>query len=457
MKMKIMAVIAVVVIVAAAGGAYLLLDDSRGSSQGYTASDYPSRLMVLGNANLDDYLDEKDVKYLEEVLSQEEIDYNSYYMCDANFDKVIDQQDLEYLKKMIAESWEEITYVYYVNVDHKVCKFDMTTSKKCITLIAPPLDNVLILNSSLVVGVDNRITTGKYAEEYNTVLDISKMVDVGNCNDPDKEKISQASKDNGGEMIVVCGTQDSYGPNMEEALAGSGVQVVRLPSWEYGATMQGFLTLGYLLDELDNAYRYMAWYDGVEQLVQDIVKTIPEEDRPWVAAVYAYTDSLQLLGEYTGEYANLMKLGVKDVAEKYLHGQQTGGHGNAINNEVISAMVDQYGMQYLIGMVGAPFQAQGEYQAMVDTYNHWKKALGPALSQCDFAICGYSFSSGVSEVLNQLILGKYLYPDYFADVDVEKYVNEYCQFLGIDDKWTYDSMNLLYCNDPSQDIMNNRK
>lgn len=457
MKMKIMAVVAVVVIVAAAGGAYLLLDDSRGSSQGYTASDYPSRLMVLGNANLDDYLDEKDVKYLEEVLAQEEIDYNSYYMCDANFDKVIDQQDLEYLKKMIAESWEEITYVYYVNVDHKVCKFDMTTSKKCITLIAPPLDNVLILNSSLVVGVDNRITTGKYAEEYNTVLDISKMVDVGNCNDPDKEKISQASKDNGGEMIVVCGTQDSYGPNMEEALAGSGVQVVRLPSWEYGATMQGFLTLGYLLDELDNAYRYMAWYDGVEQLVQDIVKTIPEEDRPWVAAVYAYTDSLQLLGEYTGEYANLMKLGVKDVAEKYLHGQQTGGHGNAINNEVISAMVDQYGMQYLIGMVGAPFQAQGEYQAMVDTYNHWKKALGLALSQCDFAICGYSFSSGVSEVLNQLILGKYLYPDYFADVDVEKYVNEYCQFLGIDDKWTYDSMNLLYCNDPSQDIMNNRK
>lgn len=457
MKMKIMAVIAVVVIVAAAGGAYLLLDDSRGSSQGYTASDYPSRLMVLGNANLDDYLDEKDVKYLEEVLSQEEIDYNSYYMCDANFDKVIDQQDLEYLKKMIAESWAEITYVYYVNVDHKVCKFDMTASKKCITLIAPPLDNVLILNSSLVVGVDNRITTGKYAEEYNTVLDISKMVDVGNCNDPDKEKISQASKDNGGEMIVVCGTQDSYGPNMEEALAGSGVQVVRLPSWEYGATMQGFLTLGYLLDELDNAYRYMAWYDGVEQLVQDIVKTIPEEDRPWVAAVYAYTDSLQLLGEYTGEYANLMKLGVKDVAEKYLHGQQTGGHGNAINNEVISAMVDQYGMQYLIGMVGAPFQAQGEYQAMVDTYNHWKKALGPALSQCDFAICGYSFSSGVSEVLNQLILGKYLYPDYFADVDVEKYVNEYCQFLGIDDKWTYDSMNLLYCNDPNQDIMNNRK
>ena len=451
MKMKIMAVVAVVVIVAAAGGAYLLLDDSRGSSQGYTASDYPSRLMVLGNANLDDYLDEKDVMDLEEVLAQEEIGYRSYYMCDANFDKVIDQQDLEYLKKMIAESWEEITYVYYVNVDHKVCKFDMTTSKKCITLIAPPLDNVLILNSSLVVGVDNRITTGKYAEEYNTVLDISKMVDVGNCNDPDKEKISQASKDNGGEMIVVCGTQDSYGPNMEEALAGSGVQVVRLPS------MQGFLTLGYLLDELDNAYRYMAWYDGVEQLVQDIVKTIPEEDRPWVAAVYAYTDSLQLLGEYTGEYANLMKLGVKDVAEKYLHGQQTGGHGNAINNEVISAMVDQYGMQYLIGMVGAPFQAQGEYQAMVDTYNHWKKALGPALSQCDFAICGYSFSSGVSEVLNQLILGKYLYPDYFADVDVEKYVNEYCQFLGIDDKWTYDSMNLLYCNDPSQDIMNNRK
>ena len=64
---KIRAVVAVVVIVAAAGGAYLLMSDSSGSKE-YSTDEYPSRLMVLGNANLDDYLDERDVAYLENII-----------------------------------------------------------------------------------------------------------------------------------------------------------------------------------------------------------------------------------------------------------------------------------------------------------------------------------------------------------------------------------------------------
>lgn len=76
----------------------MLMSDSSGSKE-YNTDEYPSRLMVLGNANLDDYLDERDVAYLENIIKQEKIDYDNYFMCDANFDKVIDEQDVDYLKR----------------------------------------------------------------------------------------------------------------------------------------------------------------------------------------------------------------------------------------------------------------------------------------------------------------------------------------------------------------------
>ena len=97
----------------------------------------------------------------------------------------------------------------------------------------------------------------------------------------------------------------------------------------------------------------------------------------------------------------------------------------------------------------------------------------PGLDMC---IAGYSFSSGVSEVLNQMILCYYLYNQEFlfnfgfetqkqAQDKLAEYVDWYCQSIGIDDGWSFygeenggkagtRGMNLLYCGvDDERNIM----
>ncbi|MDO5853409.1 MAG: hypothetical protein Q4Q62_05035 [Thermoplasmata archaeon] len=508
MNTKIAAVLAVAIIVVAGAGAYIILNN-RDSGNGLVidSGEYPTNLMVLGNANMDDYLDSRDIAYIEALIDQVPEDesaysefYSEHYFADANYDGKIDSSDVAYVQSMVNEAWDEITYIYYLDANFEISRFDMTmSSRNLITLICPPLDNVLILNPDLLVGTDMRPVTGKYMPQYEGVLaDIAErnnrtLYNVGIASSPTLETISQAAAEYGGELVVVCG-DDSYGPGMEDTLAGSGVQVVRLPTWEYGGTIPGLLTLAYILDvddsdgvsELDVAYDYIAWYTEIEDYVQECVSEVSEEDRPGASAVYAYTDPMQILGTYTGEYNNLLKLGVEDVTGAYMGGSATGGHGNQISTEVISELVANYGLDVLIGLVGTPFQVednssegspgvdQATTEGLKSVYDKWVSVLGAALGDTDFFVTGYSFLSGASEPLGELILGYYLYGEEYGFTleYLEQKVDEYCKWIGIYDidgdgvtetydadgrpyEWCFANMNLLYAGEGnSKNIMN---
>lgn len=461
-KTTVVVAIALVAVVAVAGGVLLLNSNNDVQDTDYSANTksnlkinaFPARLMVMGNANLDDYLDEKDVKHISNLVKKGNYDYHKEFMCDANYDGVIDQNDVDFVRTMINKTAKT---VYYVNVDLTVKSFNMDTrSNNVITLIAPPLDTVLVLNKDLVKGFDNRIT-GKFKPEYKYAIDVDNLTDVGLAANPDKEKISNVAKKYNGELVIVCGTIANYGATMESDFSGTKIQVVRIPSWEKGGTIQGLLTLGFLLKEMDSAYKYLKWYDGVEKLVQDHVKKVPADKRPAAAAFYIYADDPQLLTPSYGEHLNLMKLGVKDITSEYMKlGGLSGDHGIKMTGENVATLVSKYGMTEFIGMVGTPFQEAGKTENIKERYNFYTNKMGTTFSKCNFVVCGYSFSTSASEPLNQLVLGKYLYPKEFADVDVSKYVNEYCKILGIDSGWSYENMNLLYCNNPEKDIMNRK-
>ena len=504
MNNKIIAAIIVVIVIVVAAAAVLTVGSDDREGPGIEKGVYPTNLMILGNANLDDYLDEEDVAYIQKIIGTD-YSYSKEYFCDANYDGVIDEKDVSYVNSMIAGDWDSIRYCYYLDANFRISSYDMSVDDRhVVTLICPPLDDILLLNPDLLVGTDMRPIQGKYLPQYEGILSEIEsrngieLVNVGVASDPDIEKLSQLSKDNGGHLTVVCG-DDSYGPGMEKLLAGSGVQVVRIPTWEYGGTLPGLLTLAFILDvddsdghkEMETALAYRDWYQEIERDVQDAVAQVPEDQRPGVSCVYAYIDPMQILGSYTGEYNNSMKLRIEDVTDAYMHGTATGGHGNQIDTEVVSELVTNYGLDVLVGMVGAPFQiednqygngggpssAQGSYQAMKDTYDKWMRQVGAALGDdgASLVITGYSFFSGISEPLGQLILGYYLYSDTVDAFNLEyleQKVNEYCEWIGIYDidgdgnstpvddngrpyEWNYDCMNLLYAGeDNPKNIMN---
>ncbi len=486
MDKKIIIGVAVVAVIAVAAAAVFMM---KGSDDKFSIDEYPDTyLAVLGNAEPDLVIDTKDVKAIEKFINNGTADksgykYKDYYMYDANFDKKIDQTDADIVAAMVrcqtTGDWSDCQFVYYVNVDKDVAKYDMTISEKVVTLIAPPLDTVLAMGGAdLVVGTDNRITTGKYHEEYETALDFDRLVDVGDCKEPSLELISGLSDKYGG-INVVCGTQKTYGPTMEKVFKGTKVQVIRIGSWEYGTTLYGFHTLAFLLKQIDESKDFYEGYTEIHNQVKEIVKSVdPSKKAPGkigAAACYGYLDELSLLGLYTGEYTNLMVLEPYDTGGEYLGGAESGGHGDNISTEDISAMYQKYYLKNLFLLIGTPFQikaADGDAQAsqnyMKNIYKNWSDRIGAKqMHDLNISVSGYSFSSGVSEVLNQMIHCYYLYNDEFLayfDCDTQEeaqdilagYVDWYCESINIDEKWSFYGeeyggpegtigMNLLYC------------
>ncbi len=464
-RKRIAAAIALIAVMA-----IIAVPASSDSSDGaFRPDSYPARLAVLGNADLDSDISEDDAVLIERIAEDGYESYSDVYMCDANFDGKIDSADAEMVRAMVraqsAGDWSGVGKIHYVNVDKRIASYDMTGSNKVIALIAPPLDSVLAMGGrDLVVGFDDRITAGKYHAEYASTFDFSRMYDVGNCSEPDTEVITEAWAEYGG-VTVVCGTRDSYGPSLETVFDGTAVQIVRVASWEYGETVYGFVTLGYLLKLSEGASGYMQWYDGVGSEVDSIVSSAPDSDGSvGAAAAYAYGDELSLLGEHSGEHAGLMALRPYDSAGSFL-GTDGGGHGNTVTNESISAMYASHSLRNLALMVGTPFQTADQATSSYIVSNHaaWLGRID-ASSMDGLNVCtmGYSFSSGVSEVLNRLILCYWMYNDEFlahfgcstqkdAQDVLASYVDAYCAYIGIDGSWSFygtggtTGMNLLYC------------
>lgn len=483
-KRNIVVVAAIVAIIVVAATAVLMSgDDDSSDAPHVSISDYPAYLTVLGNADRDTDIDADDVSTIRDFIdSGREYDYDEYYMYDANRDGSIDSSDVEMVQAMVdavsSGDWSGVGTVYYVDVDKRIASYRMDASDKVITLIAPPLDSVLAMGGQdLVVGFDDRITTGKYHSEYAFTFDFSKMYDVGSCSEPSTEQITNASKEYGG-VTVVCGTRDSYGPTMESVFSGTDVQVVRIASWEYGGVLYGFMTLGFLLKKTQESQEYYDWYTGIDGTVSAIVSTVISADRSaGAAAVYGYMDELSLLGTYSGEHACIMSLGFYDSANAYLNGAAGGGHGNTITTEGVSAMYQSNNLRWMPLMIGAPFQVKvmsgtGDAESTSDNfkalYNSWSSRIGTStMPELNICVTGYSFSSGVSDVLNKLILCYWAHNAEFlayfgcstqkeAQDVLAGYIDAYCAFIDIDGLWSFYGgdnggkagtygMNLLYC------------
>lgn len=453
-----MIVIIVAVIAVVAIAAFVLMNNNGGGNNEDKKGEipeldaFPSRLAVLGNANCDDYLDSKDVAYVEKLIKEANFDYSKEFMCDANYDGYINDKDVDVIKKMI--DYKQPTVYYFGVVDYDVREYhtDVANHYVC-PLIAPPFDACLILGADLIKGADDRIVpeTGNAHDRYTTALDLSKLVNVGSCNTPNKEAIATLLKQNDNCMTLVCGQHDYYADGYEELFGSQGLQIIRMGSWEGGVAIHGLLTTAYLLDRLDEAYNYIEWYDNVESMVAKKMSTVTEKKN----AICFYTDQSEagkicLLGNTSAENAMLTKVNSYDIGTTIFKARGGStlvtGDKMQLSKEQLTSDIATYKIDTLIGLCNTPLQSSTTADVMEAKYDDFAGRIGAAVySQVDLAIGGYVFASGLSEVIAQVVMGYILYDDVFTKADIEKVCNEFVEMLGIDEKWNYDTMNQLFC------------
>jgi len=419
MSKKIVVYIILAVIVVAAIGVYVVKNSS--SDDNKYVDTYPTgRLWVLGNANNDDYINQSDVDYINNIISRDSVKYKDYFMCDANYDGKIDSADLKQVQALMAGTADKI---WYVNVDKKICSFDNTKEKNVLTIHPSPTEVAILLNSSLIVASDDTVTK-TYYPMFKDVIP-SDLPSVGDTYNSDVEAIVEIYKTHGS-LIVFLGTSDYFTPTLESQVEPFGIQVVRLPSWEKGMVPQGILTFGYLLGETENAYKYLDWHDKIINKITEKVSSIPHEDRVKLIMLgTASEDADEIHGPGYGDYENSEICGGNNLA--YLFGStEKEWYTTPYSVEDIASLYQKNGLELIILQFNGPFLAKKG--KTIEYYNMCVDTFQPYMKDIKIGVFGWDFSLGPSYPIAMMLYATWMYPDLFeGEFDI---LDEYQYFLS---------------------------
>jgi len=292
----IMIVVAIAAIVIVAAAAVVLTGGGGGGGGGHDEGDrvgdtikekdWPStdsRLWVYGNANEDDYLDSKDITYIEGIINGKN---KETQLADANVDGVVDSKDIDKVKEIIYANANSKLNVYYLDNYFKVAKVGWPVK-------------------TFATG----FSSGYYASEVAGVVGKIKMVDqmlydgwaklnhnldnvacFGWTEEPDWEALLASGID-----VYVPGYFDSKADQiMADKLKGIDIMFMNTSDNEFvdvpnehidrSTTTFGFLIQG----NMDQVYEWLAWHDNILGKLMDAAATLKESDKAYM--IQARTD-----------------------------------------------------------------------------------------------------------------------------------------------------------------------
>jgi len=399
---------------------------------------YPDcRLWVLGNANNDDYIDENDIDYVYKLInSGNTYQYCDELMSDANHDGSINEDDIAYIQGLIDGTENNL---WYVNVDLEICHFVRAQTINVVPIHTPMMETMLIINRSMIVASDDIVTDTCYNQFRDVIPD--DFPSVGSPWAIDAEKVADLYNIYG-ELVVVCGTDDYYSPELESQIEPLGIQVIRLPSWENGNVVQGLITLSYLLGETDSVSAYVQWHDRLLDDIESVVSTIPDEDRVKLIMLYdASEDSDEVRGPGTGDYENSIFCGADNLAWHF-EDVNVEWYTVPYSTEDIVALSQNENLQIIIMQFNGPYLAEDGYAE--EFYNACVNRFAPYMD-VDVCVFGWDFSLGPSYVISMLMYAHWMYPDQFENridplAEYQYYLNTYVGYTT----WDVDDMEIWH-------------
>jgi ABC-type Fe3+-hydroxamate transport system substrate-binding protein len=255
MDKKIIAVIALVVIIAvAAVAAFVILS---GDNSGSSDNSLSCKLRVYGNANMDNYLDEKDVTYIQDIIDGKTVwNRDTHPLVDANNDGVINTADIALVKKFIAGS---STTMYYLDQNGEVRS------------VPYPLTNVLGSNygictewttgidMAIILGLEDRVTYIASSDVNPDNLDPKLYPTASKMTKFAMRNPNLAVMWNDGVRILLGDHPRGFGSYSEEA-ASLGFTIVKLPLNRYVSNvgpLDTLITLGVMFNKQDSTKSFI--------------------------------------------------------------------------------------------------------------------------------------------------------------------------------------------------------
>lgn len=279
------------------------------------------RLAVFGNVNGDDDINEDDMTLLKNIVDGKvlfDATMNAY--ADVNADGAIDSKDIDALQKILNK---EKTTLYYWNADAKIASVQWPIDKdnmKIATHHIYPIDALIILGEyDSIIGTTNQSFGNSITAEDRYPGIGTKITNVGEPNKGSPEKLASS----GANLFIAPWTND-YSKLQTLIDNGLDMQIIMLPMSSTSAQVVdqygSLLILGFILDDMDNAHKYISWADGIEKKVAEGVAKLDQEYTfisPFVNLSTSSTsiqlDTIAPNGKAPGDVYTLSKLPMRSV------------------------------------------------------------------------------------------------------------------------------------------------
>ncbi len=379
-------------------------------------------LIIYGNANLDETIDEDDVAYVNSIINGSN---NSTKLSDANFDGKIDAQDIDQIDKIIRGEAKELTIIDSQNRISTI-KLPIT---RVISTLRGQLEMLRILGvpAKNVVGVET-LKAGAYPYENFFSEYYQDAETIGTVSSPDIEKMLSLKPD-----CILFLYSFLYKESGEKQFNSADISLVHLNCGIFDKNVsQDIMTLGYLFNRVERAQEFIEWQEGIMNLVEERLDEIPEKDK-----LRVYFEGEKTYWTDRDEKGCINYSGGKSIFSEVTNWQ-----------EIDPEAVVERNPEVIIKLADPSTNSSGYYLEATNT-SMMKEirdeiANRPELKNIDAVkngrvyvvsmfISGTGGAAGCRGFLQKIYTAKWLYPDLFKDLDPKAIHQEYLtRFQGLD-------------------------
>lgn len=401
---KVMIAIAAVVVVAAIAMAAAIILGSDSQNEVDTASE-ETYCWVFGNANMDNYVDEKDIEYIQLIIDgeKEETKY-----ADANHDGEINEKDIDTVRDLIDFTGGTRWYT----MDNGEDGYIKGTIK---TLGAQYYANMYALGAMGATGIvtcaDNE-TAGLAAKgEFGATVTAQNIKSYGYTGNYEPETLLSMNVD-----AILCGTTYFVGWEEQYWDDDTYLPFIRLACWKSGDPLGSILTVATLLQNqsyIDKAIEYIEYSEDIAKQVESAVSKLSAKKT--VLMIYPYADGrMEFQGPQTGCYEASLMAGLDNLATGVCKPSDNDGGFHIVDLETAL----KYDPDAFIILKGCSWSST---QETVDTaYDEYvAKFLGTkdAVEDGNVWFTSWRFTQGAFQPIGALMMAAEIYGSDFGDVD----------------------------------------
>ncbi|MDO4753854.1 MAG: ABC transporter substrate-binding protein [Bacillota bacterium] len=319
-------------------------------------------------------------------------------------------------------------------------------------VLEQPLEKVIVLNRQTaeafkILDIDDKvIAVGDTVHKNNSYLGYNDLPDMGKIKELNVESIIDMKPD-----AVFVHTNRAM--ELEDVLTPAGIKVIRIDNYQPEKYEEELMLLAEIFDKTERAKEFLAYRKNMEADLQERVSKVAEDARPKIMALSA--GFLNSKGGYrifpcysndgtmgVGEGYSTILLGAKDASPEIVYDKAEASTTVMVDEEYALSCNPDVITLHGTWLGGYEAADEAEFDKVVENiYQISSIGKMKAGQEKKVYIFHTDFLGASKRHIGLMQLGKYLYPEQFADVDVEVFAKEYFEkWLGAEFKgiWYYE-------------------